>query len=162
MPRHREQRGVQQRHVLARQQADAAEFVRQRDGDARALLAQDLRCFQLEVGIKRREHARHADGRHAGRGDRLRRPAHADAVEGYERAPVDLVATANHVHRPAHHLAQIVGPVDERRQRRRRGQTDAHGCHAADVAPLHHRIREVRGADHHGADLPDRHLGDTQ
>ncbi len=71
------------------------------------------------------------------------------AVERDERAAVELVAALQHHDLGAHQLGQVLRPVHEGRQRGARGQADADRGDAAQVAPLHHRVGEVGGADHH-------------
>ena len=76
------------------------------------------------------------------------RRAHALDVERDERAAVELVAALQHHDLAAHQRGEVLRPVHERRQRGARGQADAHRGDPAEVAPLHHRVGEVGGADH--------------
>ena len=47
---------------------------------------------------------------------------------------------------------EILGPVAEWRQRGTRGQADADGRHACEIAPLDDGVGEVRGTDHDSCD----------
>ncbi len=149
LPGQLDEAGVEQRRVLALEQADAAEPVRQGDRDVRAFLADDRRRLLLARRVQRREHRGDGDRADPGVADAPGRRAHAPAVERDERAAVELVAAFQHHDLGAHQLGQVLRPVHEGRQRGARGQADAHRGDAAQIAPLHHRVGEVGGADHH-------------
>ena len=56
-------------------------------------------------------------------------------------------------------VGQIVRPIDERRQRGRRRQTEADRRRRLQAPALDHGVGEVRGADHDPGDLRRRGAG---
>ena len=155
LPRQLDEAGVEQRRVLALEQADAAEPVRERDRDVGALLAQDRRRLLLARGVQRREDG--GDARPSvmpGVADPPGRRAHARARRtGRAGRPSNSWPPSSMTTSPRTSVGQVLRPVDEGRQRGAGGQADAHRGDAAEVAPLHHRVGEVGGADHHRVDV---------
>ena len=151
-PGEADQRGVEQRRVLALQQADAAELVRERHRGVGTLFAEDRRGVRLALGVERREHRGDRHRGDPGRPDPARGIAHASLVERHDGPAVVFVAALEHDDLAAHEGCEVVGPVDEGRQRRAGRQADPDRGHAGEVAPLDDGVREVRGADHDGID----------
>ena len=70
-------------------------------------------------------------------------------VERRDRSAVELVAAVREIAVVADGEPQVFGPVDHRRQRRGGRQPEPHRGGRREVAALHDRVGEVRGADHH-------------
>ena len=146
------QGGVEQRDVLPLEQPDPAELVRQRDRDVGTFVAHDLCGGDLARGIERREHRRDRHGADSGLANLPGGAPHGRDVERHDRAAVVLVSSLHHEDRPAHDRREIVGPVDERPERRAGWKADAYRRDRREVAALDDRVREMRRADHHGVD----------
>jgi hypothetical protein len=102
LPGQLDEAGVEERRVLALEESDAAEPVREGDGDTGAFLLNDGGGLLLARGVQRREHRRdghRADPRVA---DAPRGRAHPARVEGDQGAAVELVAALQHHHLRAH------------------------------------------------------------
>ncbi len=143
---------VQQRGVLALEEPDAAQIVRERDGDVGALLAQDLRRLVLARRVERREDRGDAGRAQAALADAPRRPAHAGRVEGDDGPAVVLVPALQHDDLAADQRGQVGRPVDEGLEGGAGGQPDPDRGDRRQVAPLDDGVGEVRGPDHHGVD----------
>ena len=148
-PRQRHQRGVQQRDILPLQQPDPPQLMGQRDGGLRHLLPQDLRRAKLHPRVERGEDGRDSDAADARGAHRPRRRCHARLIERHDRPAVIIMPALDHMHLPAHLRGQILRPVTEGRQGGGGGQPDPQRADLGEVPPLHHRIDEMGGADHH-------------
>ena len=148
LPGQLDEAGIEQGRVLALEEPDAAEPVGERDRDVGAFVAENRRRFFFARGVQRREDRGDRDRADPGGADPPGGLAHALAVERDERAAVELVAALQHHDLGAHQVGQVLRPVHEGRERGAGGQADAHRGDPAEVAPLHHRVGEVGGADH--------------
>ena len=110
------QTGIEDSGVLALEQADAPDLLRERDASVGNLGADDLRGLPLHLGVDRREDGGDGhvpDGAPADlRGDLPQ----LCLVEGGDHAPVEFVAAMGQEVTVANRLPQVVGPVDHRRQ----------------------------------------------
>ena len=146
------ERRVEQRRVLALEEAEAAEAVGERDGDARALLAEDLRRLLLARRVQRGEDRGDADRGDPRLADAARRGSHAARIERDEGPAVVLVAALQHHDLAADDRREILGPVAEGLEGGARGKPDADRGDARQLAVLDDGVGEVRGAEHHRAD----------
>ncbi len=149
LARQRPQAGVHDRRVLALEQPDPPELVREAERRAGHLLREQLGGLALELGVDRREHGRDRDRAQLLGADVGGDPLQLGPVQRRDRAPVDLVPAVGDVPVPAERVAQVVGPVDHRRQRGRGRRGQPHARRRDQAPPLDDRVGEVRGADHH-------------
>ncbi len=113
-----------------------------------ALLEEDRAGLFLAGSVQGREDGGDADRADPGGTDPPRGLTHAPGVERDERAAVELVPALQHHDLGADEAREVLGPVHEGRERCAGRQADAHRGHPAEVAPLHHGVGEVGGADH--------------
>ena len=111
------QRRVEQGSVLALQETDAAETVRQRDRGAGAFLGEDRGGAFLVRGVERRKDRGDRDRLDAVLADLPRRLAHAGFVERHELAAVVIMPAFQHHDPAAHDFGEIDRPIAKRRQR---------------------------------------------
>ena len=152
-PRQPDQGGIQQRHVLAREQADPAELVRLGDRDAGDDGRQDFRRLLLRTR------------QFSGEKTEAMPTASTPASRIFAAASFIAARSNGAIGRPSSSWpprimkvgpctrpAQVGRPVDERRQGRRRRQADANRGDPGDMAALDDGVGEMRRADHHRVD----------
>ncbi len=128
--------------------------MRERDGDVRPELGGEHRGrLHLELAVHGCEDARDRDGPEPPPGDVGRMPLELVVVERGDDPSVELVAAVREVARAAHRRDELLGPVDERRQRGRGGKREPHGRRGREPPGLDERVDEVRRADHHPVDV---------
>ena len=145
--------GVHDRGVLSFQEAGAADLVREADLDPGQLPLEDRRRLFLELPVDRREDRGDGDRAEPFLTDVRCHRTQLVGVQGRDRTPVELVPAVAQVDVVTEGPLEALRPVDERRKRGRRGQAEADGRRRHQVLGLDHRVREVRGPDHHGLDV---------
>ncbi len=115
-PRQIDEGGVEEGGVLALEEADAAQIVRQGDRGLRAFLGEDRPRPLFAGGVERREDRGDRDRPDAALADLPRRPPHAGLVERHDRPAVVIVPAFEHEHLAADRAGKILRPVAERRQ----------------------------------------------
>ena len=142
-PEHR----VQQGGVLPLENSKAPDTMRERDAEPGRDRTEPLRDTQLVVRVRAPKDRSDGGLRHARRREGCRDALDLATVEWPDRPPVVLTAATREEDRVRHRTAEIVGPVDHRRQRlgHRCPDTDRGG--GCEVTPLDERVRERRRAD---------------
>lgn len=115
-------------------------------------LGHEVGDLSLLIRVHRREDRGDGHGAVAGVGDAGADLANLLPVEPADRAAVELSAAMAEEPLCVHRRADALRPVGERRDRRRRGQTQANGGHAVEALGLNEGVHEVRRADHHRVD----------
>ena len=144
---------IHDRRVLAFEQPDPPDLAGEGHVDVRNLVAQDDGCALLHLAV-------HGSER---RGERHRsnaRVAELDCeapnlvlAQRRDLATVELVPAVDVVPVIPDRVTEVLRPVDHRRQRLRRRKRDPDRSDLEQVLPFDDGVREVRGADHHGADI---------
>jgi hypothetical protein len=145
--RHRAERRVHDRRVLAFEQTDRPDLVAERDRQVAQLLADDVRGGRLMLVRDRGEHARHRD-RLGLTGHLAEEGAQAVLAQRNDLAAVELHPSADDRLADGDRLTQIRGPVVERRDGCGRRGPDPDNRHPLQAGSLEHRVGGVRRAEH--------------
>ncbi|MND60880.1 hypothetical protein D3C80_521190 [compost metagenome] len=124
----------------------------ERDARFRDDRTDDLGGFQLTFGCQRRKERGDADGGDAGVADLHRCVADFVAGKRHQRATVIFMAAMDHEGQRIDAFAQIIRPVDHRRQGSAGRHGDADRGDAFQTRTLDDGIGKMGRADHHGVD----------
>jgi hypothetical protein len=145
---------VEQRGVLAFEQADAAKFMRTGDRNVLAeFRGQDLGGTALLAWVDRREDRGDRDRAEPGRLDLPRGGGQRGFVERHDRTSIVVMAAFDLPDAALGERRHVGGPVAEGRQRRADRPADAHRGDPGQLTALHHRVDEMGGPDHHSVDV---------
>ncbi len=122
--------------------------MRQGDGDVRTNLLQDIARRNLAARVKRREDRGNGHRTQPEIADVSCGRAHAGRVERHDRPAVIIVPAFEHENLAAHALGQILRPIAKWWQGSARRHADPDRRNLHQMPALHHRIDEMRCADH--------------
>ena len=148
--RERQQARIHDGRTFASQEAMTADILRHDDRQAGAMLLQDFLGPQLHGIVDAAENAGHGRGLQPFRPDFTGDAYDGILIERRKLASVKFVATLDLVTVISDDLAQLIWPIDHRRQAGARRQAQADGCDLVHMPALDDSIGEMRGADHDG------------